>query len=563
MATREEMFAALRAADAAGATEDAQRIAQMIAGTPKATPEPTRYEAMSTGERLLEGAKGALRRVARPMVPTADGGELGGVSPAGMDAEGAYYRQHKGELGTAGVVGDIGADIAASVAPVGAANRAAGVLTKTMQGLRGQSARVAADVGANAGYAAATAEPGERGSAALAGGAGAAGGRVLTRTLGGLARPFISKDAQTLIDAGVRPTPGQMFGDGPIGSAVRRLEDSATSIPLVGDVIKYARGRSIGEYGNAEINAALKPLGVTVKGSGREAVEQADKLVSDAYERILPQTFLTPFKAEAAVKQAMTAVKNIPLLSVEQEGKVIQYVAQKVQPAIADAMSNAKTIDGQIAKQIDAEIGFLARKNVASPNPGDHPLGEALYELQAALRGSLQSVVPGATKQLSATNNAYRQMLPVLKAADRTQTGQFTPRQLDRASGQYSQKPSDLNRAGQNVLPSTVPDSGTAGRALLGAAAVGGASLGGPAAGAALAAAVYSGPGMTFLVNGLRGVVPDKVLRGIASLPQSKQRGVLQHLAATVPAVGQRITELAPQIGRAMGTQQESGDAEQ
>ncbi|HEX7857350.1 MAG TPA: hypothetical protein VF503_27015 [Sphingobium sp.] len=518
--------------------------------------EPSRYEAMSTTERLFEGAKGALRRVARPMVPTVDGGMLGGVDPSKMDAEAAYYRQHKNELGTAGTVGEVGADIAASLAPVGAANRTVSVLTKTMNGLGGKSLRVAGDIGANAGYAAATADPDERGLAALAGGAGAAGGRILTRTLGGLARPFISKEAQALIDAGVRPTPGQLFGDGPIGSAIRGIEDSATSIPLVGSVIKYARGRSISEYGNAEINAALKPLGVTVKGSGAEAVEQASKAVSDAYDRVLPQTFIQPKNVKTATASALASIDKIPLITDEQKGAIMRYAAQKIMPAINEAMERGGPISGEVAKGIDSEIGFLARKHTGSLNPADHPLGEALYLLQASLRDTVEGVTPEATKVLGAARSAFRNLLPVVSAADKSASGQFTPRQLNRASGQYNQRPSTLNLAGQNVLPSTVPDSGTAGRALLGAAAAGGVSLGGPAAGASLAAALYSGPGISFLVNGLRGVVPDKVISQIAALPPAGQRTVLEQLAAQVPAVGDRLRELVPQVTRALATQQ-------
>lgn len=520
--------------------------------------EPSKYEAMSTAEKVLEGAKGALRRVVRPMVPSVDGGMLGGVDPSQMDVEGAYYKQHKNELGTAGAVGDVSADLAASLAPVGAANRAAGVLTKTMSGLAGKSLRVAGDVGANAGYAALTADPGERESAALAGGAGAAGGRVLTRALGGLARPFVSKEAQALIDAGVRPTPGQLFGDGPIGSAIRGIEDSATSIPLVGSVIKYARGRSIGEYGNAEINAALKPLGVTVKGSGAEAVEQASKAVSDAYDRVLLQTFIQPKNVRAALAKATASIDGIPLITDEQKGAILKYVAQKVTPAISEATQRGGPITGDVAKGIDSEIGFLARKNSASANPADHPLGEALYQLQASLRDTVEGVTPEAVKVLGAARSAYRNLLPVVSAADKSASGQFTPRQLNRASGQYNQRPSALNLAGQNVLPSTVPDSGTAGRALLGAAAAGGISLGGPAAGAGIAAALYSGPGMSLFVNGLRGVVPDKIISQIASLPPAGQRTALQQLAAQLPEVGNRLQELVPQVARALATQSDA-----
>lgn len=521
---------------------------------------PNPAEGMSATERFMTGVGGSAARLRDKIFPPGSPIDALTMSQTGDNgrarkADLATYESNKDALGTAGKVGEITGEVAATAVPIGRAASLGGkVLAKTL----GRMAPATADIGANAGYAAGTAEPDERGSAALLGGAGAAGGRVLTRTLGGLARPFVSKEAQALIDAGVRPTPGQLFGDGPIGSAIRGIEDSATSIPLVGSVIKYARGRSIGEYGNAEINAALKPLGVTVKGSGAEAVEQASRVVSDAYDRVLPQTFIQPNKVKTALSSALVSIDKIPLITDEQKGAIMKYAAQKIMPAISEAAQRGGPISGDVAKGIDSEIGFLARKNSASMNPADHSLGEALYQLQASLRDTVEGVTPEAVKVLGAARSAYRNLLPVVSAADKSVTGQFTPRQLNRASGQYNQTPGALNRAGQSVLPNTVPDSGTAGRALLGAAAAGGLSLGGPAAGATLAAALYSGPGMSFLVNGLRGVVPDKVISHIASLPPAGQRTALEQLAAQIPAVGDRLKELVPQVARAMATQNPS-----
>ena len=527
---------------------------------PPREPAPNPADGMSATERFVTGVGGSAARLRDKIFPPGSPIDAMTFSQTGDNgrarkADLATYEANNEALGTAGKLGEITGEVAATAVPIGRAASLGGkVLAKTL----GRMAPATADIAANAGYAAGTAEPDERGIAALVGGAGAAGGRVLTRALGGLARPFVSKEAQALIDAGVRPTPGQLFGDGPIGSAIRGIEDSATSIPLVGNVIKYARGRSIGEYGNAEINAALQPLGATVKGSGAEAVEQASRIVSDAYDRVLPQTFIQPKNVKTALSSALVSIDKIPLITDEQKGALMKYAAQKIMPAISEAAERGGPISGDVAKGIDSEIGFLARKHTGSMNPADHPLGEALYQLQASLRDTVEGTTPEAIKVLGAARSAYRKLLPVVSAADKSATGQFTPRQLNRASGQYNQTPGALNRAGQSVLPNTVPDSGTAGRALLAATAAGGVSLGGPAAGATLAAALYSGPGMSFLVNGLRGVVPDKVISHIASLPPAGQRTALEQLAAQIPAVGARLRELVPQVGRALATQNNS-----
>lgn len=515
---------------------------------PKET-APNPAEGMSATERFITGVGGSAARLRDKVFPPGSPIDAMTFSQTGDNGRArrddlATYEANKEALGTAGKVGEIAGEVAATAIPIGRVASLGGkVLTRSL----GRMAPATADIAANAGYSAATAEPGERGTAALAGGVGAAGGRVLTRALGGLARPLVSKDAQALIDAGVRPTPGQLFGDGPIGTAVRSLEDSATSIPLVGSVIKHARGRSISEYGNAEINAALKPLGVVVKGSGAEAVEQASKLVSDTYDRVLPQTFIEPGSVKAALAKATASIEGIPLLTDEQKGALIKYAAQKIMPAVSEAANRGGPIAGDVAKGIDSEIGFLARKNSGSPNPADHPLGEALYELQASLRETVQGSTPEATKLLGAARTAYRNLLPVISAADRTAPGQFTPRQLNRAAGQFDQTPGALNRAGQNVLPSTVPDSGTAGRALLGLAMAGG-TLGGYATPAAIAAAFYSGPGMRLLVNGIRTDLAPNVYESIMKMAPREQAEWLGKFAQQHPQFQARAAEVGKQV---------------
>ncbi|MBT2336475.1 hypothetical protein J7E49_21505 [Variovorax paradoxus] len=602
----EQIEAALRAADAAGNQEDARALAAAYkaakGASAPASPAPKTYtdspdenyshEGRSQPPSVRQALENAfaggfaekmggvtrdvavgVRKGARDMMDALDKEVVAGVaspvpsdhpvarqarayvSPESVEANKAYDA-----AGPAAGVGRVVPELALTAVPVAGAgarlsSAARTVLPKALHALT----PAAGDIAANAAYAAATAAPGEAADAATYGAAGAAGGRLLTRTLGGLARPFLSKDAQTLLESGVRPTPGQLFGEGPIGSAVRSVEDKLTSFPLVGEVINYGRRRSLAEYGNAEINAALSPLGAKVSGAGAEAVEQASQKIGAAYDRVLPQVFIDPVKAAKASEPSV--FKDVPLLDDAQAATVSKYVLSRISPVLREAHSRGASVSGETAKAIDAEIGHFARKFTGSVNPSDHPLGEAFYALQSSLRGALEGRTPEATRMLTATNDAYRRMLPVLKAAVRQSRGEFTPRQIAQTSGQYNQRPSELNRAGQNVLPSRVPDSGTASRALMTGAAIGAGGL--PAIGAAgIAGALYSGPGMSLLVNGLRGVVPDTIIKQIAALPPAGQRTALEHLAAQLPAVSDRLRELVPQVARTLATQ-EAANAEQ
>lgn len=566
MATLEQLERGLRAADAAGNVDDARAFANAIRSmrsAPEPEPAPNPAEGMSAWERGLAGAGGALSRLRNEIFPPASPVEAltmqPGYSTRQRQDDLATYERNKEALGTAGTVGEIGAEVAATMIPLAKAGSAAGRLPVFAKAM-GRAAPVAGDVAVNAAYSGATAGEGNRGSAALAGGAGAAGGHFFQKALGMAARgakPNMSPEARTLYEAGITPTPGQMFGDGPIGQVLRSTEDKFTSAPLVGDIIRGARTRSLEQYNNVEINRALSYLSKTVRGSGEDTVASAQRMISDAYDQVLPETFLQPWNAIKATQSMDKYMKEIPLLTDEQEGKILQFIARKVHPLIGDANAVGKPIDGKTAKALDAEIGHYAREFSNAADPGAHPLGEAFYTLQTALREGLEGTTPEAKLALGRINTAYRNMLPVVKASDRgaAQGGRFTPLQLHRAAQSFEQGGDDLNRAARRVLPSTVPNSGTADR--LGIVALANPKI---AAATAIAAVLYSRPGVYFMVNGLSGAVPDKVLKAVADLPPKQAIEAMMRLADQNPAIGQVFDSLFAQLGRTVTTQQQPGE---
>jgi|GEM_PF-1995847 len=571
MATRDEMMQALRAADAAGATDDARRLAHMIAATPDAQPDDnysnegrsrpeSPYASMGTAERTWEGVKGGAARLRDELLPP--GNPLKVFSQdqsesAGRDRKArlAYYEQNKDDLGTAGAIGDVLPEVALSAAPIARAGTVIGRAPMLAKAL-GRYAPAIGDIVANAGYEATKAgyNGGDVGTAALAGGGGATAGRVLTRALGGL-KPLMSKEAQALVKEGVYPTPGQMF-DGPVGSLARSIEDKATSIPLVGDVINYARTRSLGDYGRAEIKNALEPVGGKVTGSGAEAVDRAQQQVSKVYDSALDGMNVTPRAIENTVGKTKFEIQGIPLLDDRQAAQLAGYLNMRVAPLI----EQGAPINGQMAKALDAEMGHYARKYSRSVDPAHHPLGEAFYTAQANWREAMAAgSSPDKTALLEAANAAHRNLLPIVKAADKAaaQGGKFTPGQLQRSYGPYRQEQSALNEAGQAVLPSRVPDSGSAGRLLFGSSALGGAAFAGGvgpvAAGGGLTAILYSRPGLALMTNGLAGHLQPHIRDWLLKLPPDRQREFILRYAKEVPSVNQ----LAAQVGRQLATQGE------
>jgi len=215
-------------------------------------------------------------------------------------------------------------------------------------------------------------------------------------------------------------------------------------------------------------------------------------------------------------------------------------------------------LSGEAAKALDAEMGYLARKFSRSVNPSDHSLGEAYYTLQSHWRSQMAQAaddlgMPEKTALLTAANAAYKNLLPIVKAADKAmaQGGVFTPNQLQRSYGPYHQAQSTLNEAAQEVLPSRVPDSGTAGRLMLGAITAGGGAaydVGLTATAAVTAAVVTSPTGLHLLYNGIN-LMPH-IRKWADGLPDDRKREFILRLAKEVP----QINQLAAQIGRQIAT---------
>lgn len=566
MADLARLESALRAADAAGDTEAATKLAQAYRSAKATASEPSvnPAEGMSTTERFVTGMGGAAARLRDQIFPPGNPvnalsmGTLGRDDTLQRKDDLATYERNKEALGTAGKVGEVATEIAASSIPISRASTIGGHVLKRAIG---RMAPATADIAANAGYSALTAEPDQRGEAAGWGAAGAAGGRVLTRALGGIAKPFVSKEAKELMEQGVTPTPGQLFGDGPLGSSIRSFEDKASSIPLVGEVVNYARGRSIGDYGRAEVNRAINPLAKKVSGVGTEAVEKAQKLVSEQYDQALPHVNMPAKNVVAAVDDGIEEAMRNPLLDPRQANVLTRYKAR-----LQTAMDQG--VDGQLFKQIDSEMGYNGRKFLSSPNPEDHALGEAFYDLQASWRYQLEQVAPeGIVGQIKAANAAHRNMLPIVKASDKAsaQGGRFTPNQLKAAGRATDVDAGALNEAGQAVLPGRIPDSGSAGRLLFGALGTGvGTAMTGlaPAATAGgIAAVIYSRPGVNFLVNGLGGMIPNKLKSALLYVTPKEAIEHLDLMAQAYPQMREALQQLTAQMGRQLATQEQPAEA--
>lgn len=457
---------------------------------------------MSTFDKVAAGAGKAIYDTGRGI------GELiGKVSTqdiaASRQADQALMATGAGKVGN--VLGYVGEALPAAIlAPTAGLGAGAAIGTKMAVG---------GALGGAQGYAQPYASTGEHVVNTLAGaglgaiipGTGAAVGKVVN----GLATP----EARALAAEGVRLTPGQM-----IGGHVKRAEDALTSVPIVGGAIRAAQQRSLESFDRAAVNRVIAPLGAVLPDhvSGRAALIVAQKAVSDAYNSTLDQM---KGKVDQTFANNIGQLwnkygKNLPAKEGDELGSYIQNdVLRKF-----DQAGNAS---GKIVHEIQSDLGAQASKLMRSDDLGRRQLGQAVKDLQGHVKDMLKrNNSADLNRNLQNATNSFRQLVRVNKAAGMigAHDGIFTPAQLRsavRATDSTRNKAAftqgraemqDLAERAQGVLPSKIPDSGTAGRLMtagaLGTGAVTGHIAPMVAAGAA-AHAIYSPVGQSIIQRAL------------------------------------------------------------
>jgi hypothetical protein len=382
----------------------------------------------------------------------------------------------------------------------------------------------------------------EKGKQTAIGGGASVLGYGLTKGLSRLMNPQTSDEVKTLMEAGVRPLPGQI-----LGGTAKSMEEKATSIPLIGDAIKNAQVRANNQFNVAAINKALEPIGESLDKSiplGREAIDNAATKIGSAYDKVLPKTtFTADQKFVSDVTNLRGLAQNLTQEHAAQFDKILKReVIDKINP-------NTAMATGETFKKMQSEVGRLSRSYGRSTTADERELGAALKELHSVLRGTLERTSPAEAQTISAINKSYALMDRVEGASSYlgSKQGVFSPNALEsavKAADQSFKKHAfsrgnalmqDLAESGQKVLSPTVPDSGTAGRAMTGLGLLS-AALAGTSA-VSLPVAVGGG------AAALAGMAP------YTSMGQS----AVAHLLATRPDIlrflGRGLNNLAPAAG--------------
>lgn len=433
---------------------------------------------------------------------------------------GAAYEKETGPLST---IGGVGTDVAIG-AGTGAASKAGVAADMAAQGLLN--------------YATTPGNTEERSDAAATGAGAALGGRVLTRALGGPLRPAITPEAKALIDRDIYPTPGGMVsgtGSGGFAKAARSVEDKSTSLPVLGDIIQNAKLRAVKAYNKTEINDALAPLGAKIQLAGTDGLERAHSIVDKTLDAVTSEIKIPANVGRPTMDHVLADIRNNPRIDASHEAAVNKLVAIKIDPRLQSGVVN-----GQVARDVDAYIGDLAKKTK------DEVLQDAFYDIQKAWRNSMVGSTPSSKKILADATESFNKLRTLQTSTKESPYGLFSPRSMQKAGGS-----SDLGTAASTVLADTVPDSGTAGRTMLGtaakslaAAAAGGTAVLHPTLGAGAAAigggiaTAYSKPGLAYLAKGIRPVtdsfynlLPAKIQQQLSRMKPQDAENALRVLS--------------------------------
>lgn len=351
-----------------------------------------------------------------------------------------------------------------------------------------------------------------------------------------------SAPAQLLHDEGVPLTPGQS-----LGGTAQTLEDASTHIPMMGNAIKSRQGDSIVGFNVAGYNRALEPLGIKYASGapvGNEGLEKVGDIIGKAYDNAYNGAQVTQSpQLTADLGSAISDAGHVlPSSRVSQiQDNIDRFIISKFQ---GGQLSND---DLQYAKNWFSEqsrVGPTASKD-------EQAIGKAYGAVVDAIKDEIGANDPSRKSLLDAADTSFMRFVKLGQAASQNASsakgGLITPSQLGaalRSTDNSTRRMNfatgtapmqDLAQAGQQVLPSTVPDSGTAVRGLADLALLGGGghfvapeavlpALGTIGGGTAL----YSKPGQKLAEALLFGAPGAR--RAMAAIPKTMLPGILAAL---------------------------------
>lgn len=290
--------------------------------------------------------------------------------------------------------------------------------------------------------------------------------------------PRITQSAKELlkpnklgIPQGVELTPGQAVGDsGLIGKGLKTLEEKVSgNVFLIGDAVESALQRSQKGFNKAAVEEALKDINVKVPKNleGRRLIGFGQNVLKSQYAKTLGKMKLTD---EAAMNSEISKLTN--------------DLSDEIKKDITDRASRyitKKFTDGQMSGNNIKKAQTLLRRDIQrlqrSGSELDAQKADALMDIRSVLSNELQKGNPKLAPVLNNIDKSYGKFEIVRNASIRRKVSEdFTPGDLLQASAKSDvtkrqskfssgdARMQNFAQNAQNIIGSTVPNSGTAGR---------------------------------------------------------------------------------------------------
>lgn len=258
-----------------------------------------------------------------------------------------------------------------------------------------------------------------------------------------------------------------------LGGFAKSAEDKAMSLPIVGDMIRNRRIEGLESFNQEAFRQAGERIGSTTQNLGKEGVAELAQNTAQAYDN-----------ATAGVNIPIDPRFNIDVTDLRGMGSRLPPDAQAPLGTVLDNYMKPIEDAGMLTGDAYQNTIRALKMKKGKPPVGAQgfeqewrdTMGAGIDTLQGQMsRAGGDSVVTG----LSNADDAYRKMKvledAVTRARGGSQSGEvgiFTPSQLQGAGVAAKKKfPGELPfeklaDAGQSVLPSQVPNSGTTDRLL-------------------------------------------------------------------------------------------------
>jgi hypothetical protein len=305
-------------------------------------------------------------------------------------------------------------------------------------------------------------------------------GEKAVHAVGSAAKGVMDPSVQYLRGLKIPLTVGQTLGNsGWLGSGIKKTEDALTALPGVGNMVEARQTDSLRGMNHAAFNIGAQTTGNEVQDYGQKGLQQLAALKNQTYSNALDPVTIDASSPQFVgdVGNTVANARQIPPV----EGARAAALAA-LQSRIGGAVDPVtETINGRGFQEAYRGLARTAKERAAKDY--GYETGQVMQQGKDALTAALEDQNPGAYQGFLNGNAANRRLNVLAKAVDLAKNQKenlFSAAQLNSAdAGNASQlvgriasasgdRPfAELAGHAQAVLPSKVPDSGTATRAMV------------------------------------------------------------------------------------------------